>query len=101
MTVSTVVYKGQKPTASQIEEIRAAKLLTPVYDDAPALTQEQMVRYREAALKRKNKNAVTIQLSDDDYKTAIGFGDEYRSILSELVAVAIHDPDILNSVISR
>ena len=101
MTVSTKVYKGQKPTASQIEEIKAASLLTPVFDDAPALTMEKMVRYREAALKRRNKNAVTIQLSDDYFETAKGFGKEYRSILSELVAVAIHDPKILDSVISR
>ena len=101
MTVSTKVYKGQKPTASQIEEIRAASLLTPVFDDAPALTLEQMVRYRDAALKRRNKNAVTIQLSDADYETAKGFGSEYRSILSDLVAAAIHNPELLNSVITR
>ena len=59
---------------------------------------EQMKRYQKAALQKKNKNPVTIELSDADYEAAKSFGASYRSVLSDILAIAIKDPNLVNRV---
>ena len=97
MTVTVKVKKGQKPTPEQIQEIRNAKKNSPVFDDeAPALSYEQLERYRNAALNRRNRNPVTIELSDSDFETAKTFGTSYRTVLSDILSLAMKDPNLVN-----
>lgn len=99
MIASMELHKGQKPTDEQIEEVRNAAERPPVFDeDCPELTLEQLNRYRQAALRKQHLNAVTLELSDADLETAKGFGVEYRTVLSNLLSVAIKDPQLLASV---
>ncbi len=97
MNVTVNVKKGQKPTQEQIQEIRNAANLDPVFDDeSPKLSYEQMKRYQKAALHKKNRNPVTIELSDADYEMAKAFGVSYRSILSDIVSIAMKDPNLVD-----
>lgn len=99
MNVTVNVKKGQKPTQEQILEIRNAANLDHVFDDeSPKLSYEQMKRYQKAALQKKNKNPVTIELSDADYEAAKSFGASYRSVLSDILSIAIKDPNLVNRV---
>ena len=99
MNVTVNVKKGQKPTQEQIQEIRNAANLDPVFDDeSPKLSYEQMKRYQKAALQKKNKIPVTIELSDADYEAAKSFGASYRSVLSDILSIAINDPNLVNRV---
>ena len=96
MTVNVQIYKGQKPTEEQRMEIRAAAKRVPLYDeDAPELSLEQMRRYRKAAIDKKAKTAVTLELSKENMEKAHSFGKEYRSVLSRLLELAMDDKDLI------
>ena len=57
MIVRRVIYKGQKPTPEQIEEIRALKDRPIVYDDEfPELTDEELKEFRRVNPRRKEKS---------------------------------------------
>ena len=102
MTVYYRVKKGQKPTEEQIAEIRQAALQVPVYDeDCPELTMEQMLRYREAARKKRERKVVSIEMSDVDYATAKSLGKGYRGILSRLLSSALKDQGLVQQAISN
>lgn len=99
MIVSVKIEKGQKPTPEQIEEIREAAKRDPVPDeDAPELSLEQMERYREAAQKKREKHPITLELSKADLKKAKAIGKEYRSVLSDLLSLAMKDPALMRKV---
>lgn len=96
MTVSVQIYKGQEPTEEQRLEITEAAKRTPHYDeDAPELSLEQMQRYRKAAIDKKNKTAVTLELSKENMDKAHSFGNEYRTVLSRLLELALNDKDLI------
>ena len=96
MTASIQIYKGQEPTKEQIQEIREAAKRTPVYDeDAPELSLEQMRRYRKAAIDKKAKAMVTLELSKENMDKAYSFGEEYKAVLSRLLELAMNDSDLV------
>ncbi|MDE5597811.1 MAG: antitoxin [Lachnospiraceae bacterium] len=96
MTVNVRIYKGQKPTEEQRMEIREAAKREPIYDeDAPELSVEQMQRYRKAAIDKKSKTAVTLELSKENMDKAHSFGKEYRTVLSRLLELAMDDKDLI------
>lgn len=96
MTVSVQIYKGQKPTEEQCLEIKEATKKTVVCDeDAPELSMEQMRRYRDAAIDKKAKTAVTLELSRENMDKAHSFGNEYRTVLSRLLELAMNDKDLV------
>ena len=96
MTTSVKIYMGQLPTEEQRMEIREAAKRVPVYDeDAPELSLEQMQRYRKAAINKKAKSAVTLELSKENMDKAYSFGEEYRIILSRLLELAMNDQDLI------
>lgn len=96
MITNVQIYRGQQPTEEQRQEIREATKRTPVYDeDAPELSIEQMQRYRRAAINKKAKMAVTLELSRENMDKAHSFGKEYRTVLSRLLELAINDNDLV------
>ena len=96
MITSIQVFKGQKPTKEQRQEIREAAKRTPVYDEsAPELSIEQMRRYKKAAIDKKAKTAVTLELSKENMDKAHSFGEEYRAVLSRLLELAMNDSDLV------
>lgn len=96
MTVNVQIYKGQQPTEKQRLEIREAEKRTPVYDeDAPELSLEQMQRYRKAALSKKATKSITLELSKENMAKAYSFGEEYRTVLSRLLELAMNDNDLV------
>lgn len=96
MTVNVQIYKGQLPTEEQRMEIREAAKREPCCDeDAPELSLEQMRRYRKAAIEKKAKAAVTLELSKENMDKAYSFGDEYRTVLSRLLELAMNDQELV------
>lgn len=96
MTVNVSIYKGQKPTEEQRLEIREAAKGETIYDeDAPELSLEQMQRYRKAAIDKKAKSAVTLELSKENMDKAYSFGKDYRTVLSRLLELAMNDKDLV------
>lgn len=96
MTVKVQIYKGQKPTEEQRKEIREAAKRASVYDeDAPELSLEQMKRYRKAAIDKKTRRAVTLEISEENMDKAHSFGNEYRTVLSRLLELAMNDKDLI------
>ena len=58
MIVQRVIYKGQKPTAEQLERLRALKEENRpiVYDDEfPELTDEQLKQFKRFYPRRKEQ----------------------------------------------
>ena len=56
MIVRRIIYKGQKPTPDQIEEIKALKDRPIVFDeDCPELTDEELKQFRRVNPRRKEK----------------------------------------------
>ena len=96
MITNVQIYRGQQPTEEQRQEIREAAKRVPVYDeDAPELSVEQMQRYRKAAINKKAKMAVTLELSKENMTKAHSFGEEYRAVLSRLLELAMNDRDLV------
>lgn len=96
MTVNVQICKGQQPTEEQRREIREAAKRPPVYDaDAPELSIEQMERYRKAAIRKKAKETVTLELSRENMVKAYSFGEEYRGVLSRLLELAMNDNELV------
>lgn len=96
MTVNVQIYKGQQPTEEQRQEIREAAKRTPSYDeDAPELSLEQMQRYRKAAIDKKGKKPITLELSQENMVRAYSFGEEYRTVLSRLLELAMNDSELV------
>ncbi len=96
MTVGVQIYKGQQPTDEQRLEIREAAKRTPFYDeDAPRLSIEQMQRYRQAAIDKRAKQSVTVELSRENMDKAYSFGEGYRAVLSRLLELAMDDQNLV------
>lgn len=96
MIANVEIYRGQQPTEEQRQEIREAAKRKPVYDeDAPELSIEQMQRYRKAAINKKTKTAVTLELSRENMDKAHLFGEEYRAVLSRLLELAMNDSELV------
>lgn len=96
MTVNIQICKGQEPTEEQRREIREAAKRTVLCDeDAPELSLEQMQRYRKAAIDKKTKTAVTLELSKENMDKAHSFGTEYRVVLSRLLELAMNDKELI------
>ncbi len=56
MIVRRVIYKGQKPTPEQIEEIKKLKDRPIIFDeDCPELTDEQLKQFKRVNPRRKEK----------------------------------------------
>lgn len=96
MTVNVQIYRGQEPTEEQRQEIReAAKRVVVCDEEAPELSPEQMRRYRKAAIDKKAKTAVTLELSKENMDKAHSFGNEYRAVLSRLLELAMNDKELV------
>ena len=58
MLVQRVIYRGQKPTPEQIEEIKKLKDRPIVFDeDCPELTDEQLKQFKRFYPRRKEQAA--------------------------------------------
>ena len=58
MLVQRIIYKGQKPTPEQIEEIKKLKDRPIVFDeDCPELTDEQLKKFKRFYPRRKEQAA--------------------------------------------
>lgn len=91
--------KHQKPTTAQIAEIReAAKRPIVPDEDAPELTEDQLQKFAILARKqRKHQQSKTIALhvTPDTFEKAKKLGDEYPSILSRLLDMALDNPEMI------
>lgn len=96
MTVNVQIYKGQKPTKEQRQEIReAAGKALNCDNEVPELSLEQMRRYRQAALDKKARTVITLELSKENMDKAYSFGSEYKAVVSRLLELAMDDNDLL------
>lgn len=64
-------------------------------EEALELSLEQMLRYKKAAIDKKAKTAVTLELSKENMDKAHTFGNEYRVVLSRLLELAMNDKELV------
>ena len=98
--VRTTIYPDQKLTKAQIKRIeKAAKMPITFDDDSPEYTYEELLKMRDAAIKKRaeqKKEVVAIRLSPATLKKAKAIGKGYTGFLSRLIDNAINDKDMVS-----
>lgn len=90
-----------KPLTSEQMQMLKEMESRPVQpdEDCPELTEEQLVRFAEAARERRKrietKQTVAIRLSPQALNKAKSLGKGYTSVLSRILEAALNDNDIL------
>lgn len=90
-----------KPLTSEQMQMLKEMESRPVQpdEDCPELTEEQLVRFAEAARERRKrietKQTVAIRLSPQALNKAKSLGKGYTSVLSRILEAALNDNDII------
>ncbi|MBR1634977.1 MAG: hypothetical protein IJ682_07960 [Lachnospiraceae bacterium] len=96
MTVYSEIKKGQKPSRENIEEIRkASEMNIAADDDAPEYSYEELVRMRNLAKEKKGELQITLSIPDATVEKAKAYGNNYRTILSRLLSLAVEDKELV------
>jgi uncharacterized protein (DUF4415 family) len=99
--IQLTVKDGQVPTEEQLQEVRAATKLSPVYDVAcPPSNPEALAEFAAKARElrravRPTKPAVTLRLSQDYIDKYKALGRGYTGIMADVLAYAADHPEIL------
>ena len=88
-----------KPTKEQIEMLQAAANAPIVYDeDCPELTEEELSEFKRISEFRKasrQKQTVTLRLSQQSLDKAKSLGKGYTSVLSRILEAALSNNDLI------
>lgn len=96
MMVYSELKQGQKPSRENIEEIRKAYEKGVVVDeDAPEYSYEELVRMRNLAKEKKDELQITLSVPDATVEKAKSYGNNYRTILSRLLSLAVEDKELV------
>ena len=86
-------------TSHQLQMVREASLLEPVYDDEnPELTDEQLSgfkRVHEANQMERRKQNITLRITPQTIRKAKSLGKGYSGILSRIIENVLNDPEVL------
>ena len=98
--VKEILRAGQKPTKTQIEEIRAAGKRTIVYtDDAPRLTDKELAEFKQVNAENRRKIPCTLRISKGSLEWWKSLGDGYTGAMARMLEDAHNHPDILKKII--
>ena len=97
MIVHSELKPGDKLTEEQIKMLEEAAKWEPVYDpENPPLSEEEIIRMREAARRKRaaqNKQTVSLRLSPQTLEKAKALGPGYTTILAEIIEEALNGKD--------
>ncbi|MBR5753139.1 MAG: BrnA antitoxin family protein [Clostridia bacterium] len=97
MIVHSELKPGDKLTEEQIKMLEEAAKREPVYDpENPPLSEEEIIRMREAARRKRaaqNKQTVSLRLSPQTLEKAKALGPGYTTILAEIIEEALNGKD--------
>ena len=100
MIVHSELKPGDKLTEEQIKMLEEAAKREPVYDpENPPLSEEEIIRMREAARRKRaaqNKQTVSLRLSPQTLEKAKALGPGYTTILAEIIEEALNGKDAVN-----
>ena len=98
MIVRSELKPGDKLTEEQVKMLEKAARRDPVYDpENPPLSEEEIIRMREAARKKRaaqNKQTVSLRLSPKTLEKAKALGPGYTTILSQIIEEALNGKTI-------
>lgn len=97
--VRKMIFKGQQPTAEQIQEVEEAAKKTIVFDEeCPELTAEQLQQFAILARKQREerrKQVISLRLSQASLEKVKALGKGYTSVLSRLLDMALNNPEMV------
>jgi uncharacterized protein (DUF4415 family) len=98
--VKETLRAGQKPTKTQIKEIRSAEKKAVTYtDDAPRLTSEELAEFKQINAENRKKIPCTLRLSKKSLEWWKSLGEGYTSVMARMLEEAQNYPDILRKII--
>jgi uncharacterized protein (DUF4415 family) len=98
--VKETLRVGQRPTKTQIAEIRLAAEKPITYtDDAPRLTKEELSEFKKTNAEGRKKVQCTLRLSQKSLEWWKSMGDGYTAAMARMLEEAQNYPDILKKII--
>ena len=87
-------------TPEEISEIKKAAEKETVFDeDSPEMSEEMLAEFKRVYAKPRNKQTISLRLSQETLKKAKAYGKGYTSFLSRLLDEAINDEDLIKKCI--
>ena len=98
--VKETLKVGQKPTKTQIKEIReAAKKPVKYTDLAPQLSEKELAEFKQINAENRKKIPCTLRISKKSLDWWKSLGDGYTSAMARMLENAKNHPDILKEVL--
>jgi len=98
--VKETLRAGQKPTKTQINEIRESAKKRIVYTtDAPRLTNTELAEFKQINADNRKKIPCTLRLSKKSLEWWKSLGDGYTAAMARMLEDAQNHPDIIKNII--
>ena len=98
--VKETLRAGQKPTKTQINEIRAAGKKAIVYtDDAPRLTEKELAEFKQINAEKRKKVPCTLRISKNSLEWWRSLGEGYTAAMVRMLEEAQNHPEILKKIV--
>ena len=87
-------------TEQEIIELEAAeKMALELDEDSPAMTMDQLMKFKRTNHRKRTKPTVSLRISQNTLSKAKRFGKGYTGFLSRLLDLAIDDPELVRKCI--
>jgi len=98
--VKETLRVGQKPTKTQIKEIRVAEKKPITYtEDAPRLTNKELAEFKQINAENRKKIPCTLRISKKSLEWWKSLGEGYTAAMSRMLEDAQNHPEILRKII--
>ena len=98
--VKETLKAGQKPTKTQIAEIRAAEKKPIIYtNDAPRLTSKELAEFKQINAENRKKIPCTLRISKKSLEWWKSLGEGYTSAMARMLEEVQNYPDIIKKII--
>ena len=98
--VKETLRVGQKPTKTQVEEVRAAEKRAITYTDiAPQLTNKELAEFKQINAENRKKVPCTLRISKKSLEWWKSLGNGYTAAMARMLEDAQNHPDILKKII--
>ena len=86
-------------TDEEVRELEAAESMQSVFDDAPAMTMEQLMQFKRIRQMNRTKQTVSLRVSPATLQKAKRYGKGYTGFLSRLLDEAIDNEEMVRKCI--
>jgi len=98
--VKETLKAGQKPTKTQIQEIRKASERAIVYtSDAPQLTKKELAEFKQINAESRKKIPCTLRLSKKSLEWWKSLGEGYTAAMARMLEDAQNHPEIIRKIV--